>query len=173
MEFSKWLNESTVNDLYNSAVDAFPKTTLRQHAIDPIRITQLSIVPFKGMKTLYFKGLAQNEQRQYNPVILFKGVEYQSAKLPNTIQITADDGLVYNLNKLTTTNEVAVRCDCLDFYYRWNFTDWQDKSLYGRKRAKYESLGVGPPVNPTNSKGICKHLIKLIYAIKDSELLTI
>jgi hypothetical protein len=161
-------NESSINDLYNSAVAAFPKTTLRQHAVDPIKIAELSIVPFKGMKTIYFKGLAQNENRAYNPIILFKTVQYDSQS-PNTIRIVADDGSVYVLDKLSpAANEVAVRCNCADFRWRFNYYDFLDHSLYGRKRAKYEG---NYRINPKEMPGMCKHLMSLTRALTDSGIL--
>ena len=168
MDFSGWLNESSLNDLYNSAVAAFPKTTLRQHAVDPIRIVDLSIIPYKGMKTIYFKGLAQNEGREYNPVILFKAVSYDSQS-PNSIRIVADDGFEYVLGKLSpAANEVAVRCNCPDFYWRFNYYDHLDQSLYGRKRTEY----VGSyRINPKEMPGMCKHLMSLTRALTDSGIL--
>jgi len=160
--------ESTINDLYNSAVAAFPKTTLRQHAVDPIKIAELSIVPFKGMKTIYFKGLAQNENRAYNPIILFKTVQYDSQS-PNAIRIAADDGSAYILDKLSpATNEVAVRCNCADFRWRFNYYDFLDHSLYGKKRTKYEG---NYRINPKEMPGMCKHLMSLTRALTDSGIL--
>lgn len=168
MDFSGWLNESSINDLYNSAVAAFPKTTLRQHAVDPIRITQLSIVPFKGMRTIYFKGLAQNEGREYNPIILFRTVRYDSQS-PNAIRIAADDGLEYVLDKLSpAVNEVHVRCNCPDFYWRFNYYDHLNQSLYGRKRTKYEGKY---RINPKEMPGMCKHLMSLSKALTESGIL--
>lgn len=168
MDFSGWLNESNINDLYTSTVAAFPKTTLRQHAVDPIKIAELSIVPFKGMKTIYFKGLAQNENRVYNPIILFKTVQYDSQS-PNAIHIVADDGSVYILDKLSpATNEVAVRCNCADFRWRFNYYDFLDHSLYGKKRTKYEG---NYRINPKEMPGMCKHLISLTRALTDSGIL--
>ena len=66
------LYESSLSDLYQSAVDAYPKTTLRQHATQPVVITQLHWTPYVGMKTLFVKGIAQNEGKEYSPIILFK-----------------------------------------------------------------------------------------------------
>ncbi len=166
MDFSRWLNESTINDLYSSAVDAFPRTTLRQHAVDPIRIAQLSIVPYKGMKTIYFKGLAQNEERQYDPVIVFKKVKYDS---PNSIKIVADDGLTYQLEQLSPAiNEVNLRCNCKDFYWRFNYYNFLDHSLHGKKRTKYEG---NYPANPKELPGMCKHLMSLVRALTDSGIM--
>lgn len=161
-------NESSINDLYSSSVAAFPKTTLRQHAVDPIKITQLSIVPFKGMRTIYFKGLAQNEGREYNTVILFKAVRYDSQS-PIAIRLAADDGSEYVLDKLSpATNEVNVRCNCPDFYWRFNYYDHLDNSLHGRKRAKYEG---NYRINPKEMPGMCKHLMSLSKALTESGIL--
>ncbi len=168
MDFSGWLNESTVNDLYNSAVGAFPKTAFRQHAVDPIRIVNLSIVPFKGMNTIYFKGLAQNEGREYNPIILFKTVSYDSDS-PSAIRIVADDGEEYVLEQLSpAANNVVVRCNCPDFYWRFNYYDHLDHSLYGKKRAKYEG---NYRINPREMPGMCKHLMSLAKALTESGIL--
>ena len=68
--------ESSLTDLYQSAVEAFPGTTKRQHAIDPITVVNLRWTPFIGMKTLLIRGTAHNEDREYNPLILFKKVAY-------------------------------------------------------------------------------------------------
>jgi hypothetical protein len=170
MNFSEWvIQESTLNDLYQSTVDSFPNTTLRQHAVDPIKITQLSIVPFKGVKTIYFKGLAQNEGREYSPIILFKSVNFYNNQLRNTIEVVADDGETYYLEKLSPEkNNISVRCNCGDFHWRFNYYDHLDHSLYGKKRKKYEG---NYRVNPKELPGLCKHLLKLSQALKDAEIL--
>lgn len=165
MDFIGWLNESTINDLYSFAVDAYPKTTLRQHAVDPIKITQLSIIPYKGMKTIYFKGLAQNEGRQYNPIILFKNVNYNAS---NSIKLIADDGLTYHIRQLSPADDVTLRCDCKDFFWRFNYYNFLDHSLYGKKRTKYEG---SYPANPKELPGMCKHLMSLTRALTDSGIM--
>jgi hypothetical protein len=160
------INESSANELYQSAVDAFPHTTKRQHAIDPIRIVQLNWTPFVGLKTLLVRGTAVNEGRTYKPIVLFKQVEYGTG-----IPLRASDGRDYLLRPLSAeNNDVLLRCDCKDFYWRFNYYDHLDKSLYGRKRSKYESQG-GPPANPLEMPGMCKHLMKMLLALRDAELL--
>jgi hypothetical protein len=171
MDFSGWLNESSLNDLYKSVVDAYPNTEFRQHATDTIRITQLSIIPFKGTKSLFFKGLAQNEGHEYNTIIMFKSVKYHEGVKPNTIKVIADDGKIYYLERLSEDNEVTVRCECQDFYWRGVYANHLDKSLYGRNKKKYESLGIKSPVNPTNAPMLCKHLMKLADALEDAGIL--
>ena len=89
MSFQKYLNETSLNGLYKSTVDAFPNTKMRQHATDPIVIRQLNWIPYVGMKTLFVKGLAQNEGKEYNPTIVFKKVQYNTNE--NYVELKKDD----------------------------------------------------------------------------------
>jgi hypothetical protein len=156
--------ESSAEELYQSSVKAFPNTTMRQHATQPIVIKELRWTPFVGVNTLFIKSIAQNENREYSPCILCKGVDYKG----NQVKITANDGRQYNFNKLSLENtDILVRCNCGDFFWRGNYADHLDGSLYGRKRRKYESNG-GPPANPTNAPMICKHLMKMIKVVNEA-----
>jgi hypothetical protein len=162
-----FLDETTLNDLYNSTIRAFPKTTRRQHAIDPIEILELNWTPYVGLKSLFVKASVRNETRHYNPMLLFKDIRYGSG-----LRLTANDGKTYLLERLSAAkNEILVRCECKDFAFRFNYYDYLDKSLYGRKRKKYESLGIGPPANPLELPGMCKHLIKMAIVLKEIGIL--
>lgn len=164
MSFKVWL-ESSINDLYDSAVEAYPRTEFRQHSVDTVKIVNLSIVPFKGMKTIFFKGLAQNEGREYSTFIVFKEVDYS-----NGIKIVANDGLVYDLKPLSASkNDVFLRCDCADFRWRFRYYNHLDRSLYGHKGKKYE--GGEYPANPKELPGMCKHLLSMAKALRDSGIL--
>ena len=157
--------ETSLGELHDSAVEAFPRTTMRQHATHPIVVTNLRWTPFVGMKTLFIKGLAQNEGKEYNPIILFKRVNYDG----DEVQIIASDDREYHFDKLSVENtDVLVRCNCPDFYWRFNYYDSLDKSLQGRKRVKYESKGIGPPANPLKMPGICKHLMKTVHVLGEA-----
>lgn len=170
MDFKNYLNETSLNNLYNSTVDAFPNTKMRQYATDPIVISHLNWVPFVGMKTLFVKGLAQNEGREYNPTVVFKQVQYNPNE--NHVELNANDGKIYNLKRLSLeNNDVLLRCNCPDFFWRFNYYDYVDKSLYNRKRKKYESSG-GHPANPKEMPGMCKHLIKMIKTLHQSTILS-
>ncbi len=162
--------ESSLEDLYQSAVDAFPHTTMRQHATDTIVITNLRWMPYLGMKTLFIKALAQNEGREYSPIILFKKVNYNS----DEVKIIASDDKEYSFGKLSLENtDVVLRCNCKDFHWRGNYADFLDGSLWGRKRKKYESKGLRPPVNPTNAPMICKHLMKTAHVLREAGIFDI
>lgn len=156
--------ETSLNDLYASAVEAFPNTTKRQYATQPIIIEEIRWMPFVGMKTLFVKAEARNEDRHYNPIILFKNVNYGGTG----VKLRASDGLDYQFGRLSLeSTDVLLRCNCNDFKWRFNYYNWVDKSLYGTKRSKYESLG-GPPANPKHLPGMCKHLMKTTHVLMDA-----
>jgi hypothetical protein len=176
MRFQNWLDlqESNLHDLYASTVQAFPRTTKRQHAIDPVRIVELNWTPFLGVKTLFIKGLAQSGEsgKEYTPMVLFKGVSYHDSKdHQNWIEIVASDGQHYVFERLNDDNEVLVRCDCADFKWRFNYFDWQDDSLYGRVRKKYDATANPGSANPLELPGMCKHLIKMVQALDHAGIL--
>jgi hypothetical protein len=159
--------ESSLKDLYRSAVIAFPTTTKRQHSTDLVVITELQWMPFIGTKTLFTKGLAQSGEsgKEYSPIILFKRVNYDG----DSVRITASDGLEYNFGPLSLENtDVALRCGCKDFYWRFNYYNSLEKSLQGRVRSPYESVSGRPPANPQEMPGMCKHLMKMIKVLQEA-----
>jgi predicted nucleotidyltransferase len=159
------LIETSLRELYDSAVAAFPNTTKRQHATDPIVVTNLRWTPFVGMKTLFIKAIAQSEGKEYNPIVLFKKVNYNG----DQVQITASDMREVSFDKLSLENtDVLLRCNCPDFYWRFNYYNHLDKSLQGPKRKKYEALGIGPPANPQEMPGMCKHLMKTVHVLAEA-----
>lgn len=171
MRFKNWiarLNESSLNDLYQSTVDAFPRTTKRQHAIDPVRIVELAWTPFLGMKTLFIKGTAESGESEYTTLVLFKNVIYNQE---SNVRIVANDGLVYEFQKPSFDDDVLVRCSCPDFRWRFAYYNHLDHSLYGKKPKRYVGLGFAT-ANPLQMEGMCKHLIKTIKALKESGVIT-
>ena len=157
--------ESSLMDLYNSTILGFPNCPLRQYATDTIKITNLRWTPFIGMKTLFIKALAQNEGKEYNPIVLFKKVNYNG----DEVTIIASEGEEVSFDRLSTeTTDVLLRCNCPDFFWRFNYYNHLDKALQGPKRRKYESKGVGPPANPSEMPGMCKHLMKTAKVLKEA-----
>lgn len=157
-------NESSLDDLFTSAIRAFPNTTKRQFAVQPIVIETIRWTPFVGMKTLFVKGHARNEDRHYDTIILFKDVDYTNEQ----VKIKASDGKIYRFAKLSMENtDVLVRCNCQDFKWRFNYYDHLDRSLYGPKRSKYEGIS-GIPANPKQLPGMCKHLMATTKVLNDA-----
>ena len=168
------LLEATIKELYQSTVDAFPTTGKRQHSTNEIVISKLEWVPFIGMKTLRIKGLAQNKgnRHEYNPLIIFKNVVYHSENGYGLVEITDNAGKTYFLEKLgNDQNDVLIRCNCQDFYWRGTHWDKVKKCLSGPDRKKYEAKYNPGSANPTESMMMCKHIIKLSKVLNTSGLL--
>lgn len=159
--------ESSFFDLYANIERGFPQTGHRQHATDTIKIKDMRWLPYRGVKTLYVKGLAQNEGREHSPIVVFKRVNYninENDKM--AVTINASDGGIYTFEKLTLNNtDLILRCSCGDFRYRFAWYNRLDHCLYGRVPPKYESKGIRHPVNPMEISGMCKHCIKLIKVL--------
>jgi hypothetical protein len=166
MDF-KTFCESTYDELYAATVTAFPKTKLRQHATGPVQISEVKFTPFVGVKTLFLRARATNEDREYSPMILFKGVNYvEATRRKGIIRLKISRKESRYIEQLVQTNsEMLVRCDCKDFSYRFRWYDWLDRSLYGHQGRKYEGKG-GPPANPKEMPGMCKHLLKMFETLK-------
>jgi len=165
--------ESTLGELYQSAVDAFPLTTRRQHATDPIQIEHLQVVPFLGVRTLFLKTRAVNEGREYGPLILFKKVQYHDGPGVGILSLRGSDGKDYHFERPTMEwNDALLRCNCKDFYWRFNYYDHLDQSLYGRKRAEYEAKQNPGAANPMHMPGMCKHLMKMMQVLENSGLIS-
>lgn len=163
------IDESSLVQLYDSAVAAFPNTKMRQHATHPIVIQNVDWMPFLGMRTLFTKGLAESNGNVYEPMILFKRVNYHPQ---NGIEIRATDGLTYVFEQLSLGDtDVVLRCNCPDFRYRFAFYDHVDKSLYGRLPKKYVANGNGQPANPEEMPGMCKHLMKFSEVLRESGII--
>jgi len=163
--------ESSLSELYQSAVDAFPNTTKRQHATQPIEINELKWTPFVGMKTLLLRGSAVNEDREYTPIVLFKGVQYRDKKGKGVLEVAASSGGKVFVDKLSLENDVSVRCNCGDFRYRFAYYNHLDRSLYGPKPTKYNASGVRGPINPMQKEGMCKHVMKIIKGLVEEGII--
>lgn len=160
--------ESSLLQLYDSSVKAFPKTKKRQFATDPIKIVKLEWIPFLGVKTLFIKSRAQNESKEYNSIILFKNVNYSKKFKNNFFELNASNGKKYFIEKISPEKDVLLRCNCPDFNWRFKHFNYLDKSLFGRDGKKYEAIFNPGSANPQELPGMCKHIIKLIKVLKES-----
>ena len=189
---------SNYNQLYTSTVDAFPRTRKRQHATGPIQIVRTDFTPYLGTRNLLVRGQARSGTYRnvfYKPMLFFNEVQYvQGEQLPgqpqqrqgaegdmgareaevneqqDTVTIKATTGEEVTLTPINLRdNIVRVRCDCLDFYFRFAPWDFSNDDIYGPKPKPYvRKTNTRPSVNPTRSPGICKHVMKLTQACQDA-----
>lgn len=161
------LSESSLYDLYMSAVEAFPKTSRRQHSTHTVRVEHVDWVPFEGLGTLFVKGLCNNEGSKNECVVVFKKVRYSPGR--GSVGVRTSSGRVVRIEPLSIKeSDVLVRCTCADF--RWRFAHWDgaDGSLFGRRPRKYEASLRPGSSNAEEKPGICKHLMKMAKILSES-----
>lgn len=167
------LEEVTLNDLERDTVFGFPNTKKRQHATDPVQITQMNLTPAKPTGDLICDAVAKSGAKTYDPKILFLEVQYEDEDTQSNVTFTASDGDAYNIVPISLSeSNVKVTCNCLDFYYRFNNTNANKDALYGPLRPPYKTKPGSnrPPANPENVSGICKHLVKLVQSLRQAGL---
>lgn len=164
--------ETSLSNLYRNTIKAFPKTTKRQYSTDTIVVENLEWVPFLGLKTLFIKGLIKNEGKKYNSIMLFKNVIFSESEGKKLIKIKMSTGKEHFVEQIDAEkNDILVRCNCKDFYWRFTHYNKKDKSLYGRDRTAYKAFIRPDTANPMEMAGMCKHLIKMAKIIKEANLL--
>ncbi len=167
---------STYQDLERSTIAAFPRTRRRQHATHPVKIVRTDFTPYLGTNNLLVRGQARSgtyNNVYYKPMLFFNAVEYEEEESNENVTFKASDGNDYNMQPIDLSgNVVRVRCDCLDFYFRFAPWDFSNDDLYGPKPKPYvRKTTTRPPVNPTRSPGVCKHIMKLVLALRDARML--
>jgi len=166
------LDERSYTGLQQSTLRFQPPTKKRQYATDPIRITKIELIPAVPSKILKVEGTAQSGQKTYDPIMQFSDVEYQDEDTNENVTFVASDGEQYHIVPISLMrNNVKVKGNCLDFFYRFATYNFVDGSLYGQKPPPYRrKTTTRPPANLLKIPGLCKHLIKLGQALKQSGL---
>ncbi len=161
--------QSTYVGLERNVLNFIPVTKKRQHAVDPIRIISLETLPFIGTKNLNVSAGAASDGTNYNPVIIFNAVDFDDEDQQDNVTFKAKDGNDYHIKPLDLNQHtVRVRCDCLDFYWRFAAFNAKDKSLIGTAPKPYQRISNRLPANPQQVPGVCKHIIATVKALKHS-----
>jgi len=161
--------QSTYNDLERNVLNFTPVSTKRQNAVDPVRIVSLEMLPFIGTKNLNVEAVASSDGTNYSPKLIFNNVEFEEEDLPDNVTFKAKDGNDYHAKPIDLSRHtLRVRCDCLDFYWRFASFNAKDKSLIGAPPRPYQRVSNRGPVNPQEVPGVCKHLIAAVKALKHS-----
>lgn len=165
------LNETTYSELERNVMSFTPQSKKRQYVVTPVQIAQLTLIPYAQNGALETKALAHGETGHYEPQMVFSEVEYQDEDTPENVTFMAPDGQDYHIIPIDLAkNNVKVRCTCLDF--RWRFAIYNEKggSLYGPGPGVYQKRTQRPPNNPRGVPGLCKHLMKLVIELRNSQV---
>jgi hypothetical protein len=123
---------------------------------DTVSLTKTSYA--KGVKTLQFIGLVNSYHRnnQYKIIIQFSNVNEE------------DNKLGYKKPCLTK-NDVHIRCSCLDYTFRFQFSNKKVNALYGNPKKYKRKTLTRPPVNPDEVPGYCKHIYDFMGWLVDND----
>lgn len=158
---------SSVPDLEDNIERGFPETRKRQHATNEVTINNVQYMPYIGMKMLHVKSTSQSNGNEYRQALQFNGVQFAAQDGPDVATFAASDGEDYHVAPLELSgHNVKVRCNCMDFHYRFANYNAQDKSLVGKPPPLYQRKTNRPPVNPAQVPGMCKHLLKLVEMLR-------
>ena len=165
------LLELSLGNLLQSTQTAFPGTDARQNNVDSVAVKQIDLLPADG--TLIAKGVVRGSKgKEYPVVVEFDDVTYNPEDKGVTFVSNGQEYSIEPLSKTTTNCKVA--CGCLDFKFRFAQYNNAKQALYGDKPDLY-AKAVGSnrgPANPTQSPGMCKHLIDFVDSLEQSGLFT-
>ena len=159
------MDEASIKDLETNIQRGFPNTKARQHAVGPVQVPIVKLTPYAPSQALLAESQARNQGRVYNPEIFFEGVQFEPEETETNITFTGSDNNEHNIagEIPLTGNQIQVRCNCLDFHYRFSRINATNGSLYGKAPPAYQrKTDTRPPVNPMKVPGMCKHLLALV-----------
>jgi hypothetical protein len=172
--FLDWLEEdSTYAQLDTNIRQGFPNTKKRQYATGPVAINRMEYVPYLENGELHVNARAVSSGNQYEPTVAFRNVTFEPQDSAQNTTFRGADNNEYHIQPIPLNgSNVRVRCNCLDFYYR--FASWNagDNSLAGQAPPPYIAKGVRPPANPSKVPGVCKHVIKVVDRLKQARIVT-
>jgi hypothetical protein len=179
-EEAKHQKELLVETTFVALVNAIrsPKnfnTRRRQFSTQALVVNELKITPYVGTKSLLMRSTVKSDSgKTYDTILMFTKINFvediEDLKDPNKIvEFVASDGNDYAVEKIDLSKtDVKVRCNCLD--YRWRFAYYNSKgdTQYGRAPPPYQKKTKLPPVNPNKVQGVCKHVLKSMQSLLES-----
>lgn len=163
------LDEATYAELERNTMQFVPASEKRQWVVNPIQVTKLEITPARESQNLIVKAEVNSNGNLYAPSMMFSEVIYDDADQDDNVSFTGSDKQEHHIEPINLSkNNVKVACNCLDFYWRFAKENHTNGSLNGNPPPPYQSKTERPPVNPSKTPGVCKHLLKLAIQLKDS-----
>lgn len=136
------------------------------------QISNYEIIPSIGDKTLLIKMNITGEHGVYQVLIRFINAQFGDGTQNGFVPVVGVDGITYHVKQFTSAQkQVRVRCNCLDFYYRFSVWNYTKKSLEGDPPPPYVKKTDLPPVNPNKVAGACKHIIKAMAFLRRENII--
>lgn len=165
------LLELSLSNLKNNVKRDFGND--RETSSNRVNVINYDIIPYIAEKTLLVKARIRGEEgKNYQPQIRFTNAKFSEAQQPGFVPIKAVDGTEYYVKTFTSAQTQAkVKCNCLDFYYRFAVWNHTKNSLEGDPPPPYIKKTDSEPQNPNRVPGTCKHLLKLTSFLRTEQIL--
>lgn len=157
------LLETSIDDMENSISLGFPDTKKRQHIVNTVNVSSVKYLPMIGVKTLRVMGTVTSNGSTYSPTILFMRVMFEEESNDTNVTLMSATGDEFNILPIEKDmTNIRVRCNCLDYYYRFAPYNHTDKSHIPPKAKPYvRKTDTYPPANPKKVPGVCKHILRI------------
>lgn len=164
------LLELSLSNLRNNVSRNFGADRIRRS--NRIKVANYQAIPSVGDRSILFKANIVGEEAKYIVSVRFTNVSFSNDPQPDYAEIKAMDGMTYHMKKVTASQTQAkVKCNCLDFYYRFSVWNHSKNSLEGDPPPPYVKKTDMPPVNPNRVPGACKHVIKMIDFLRGEQII--
>jgi hypothetical protein len=109
--------------------------------------------------------------KSYHITMAFYDVDFNTSKstqFPVQLKLPGTGNVVYMEKLKIRTHNVAVRCDCYDYWMTYSYYNEKEKALYGPSFPKYTKVPGSKrgPRNPVKSPGACKHIWQFVTYLK-------
>lgn len=141
----------------------------REYRSNVIQISKIDFIKQQtnGKTSLLVKGTARGSTgMNYTPTIQFNKVNFEEQDTNANVTVDSESGPLHMTSQSLKSSDVLVRCDCMDFYWRFAVWNKKHKSLLGDPPPPYAKTTDRPPVNPDQKPGTCKHLYRLVKQLK-------
>lgn len=164
------LLETTLNQLISQTDSGFD-TDRRLSATDTTSVVNIDLVPQRGKLTAK-ADVRGSQNKMYQVLIQFQTVKYNPPANTDRVTFVAAEQ-TYAISPIDIGNSnVKVRCQCLDFRFRFAMINSADGSLFGNRPPIYRPVpnSVRGAANPSKTPGICKHIKCLMDELESGGL---
>lgn len=154
------LQERDMNTLVRQTRVSFD-TRARHNLTNTVNLSQFTYTQIADDK-IKLTCKATTGGLTYNPQIVFNNVQIVEPGTEGSLDILHTN----NIMPISASDEHQYTCNCLD--YRWTFAYYNNVAgnLLGNPPPPYQAQPGSKPRNPSNTPGLCKHLLKLVEQLQ-------
>jgi hypothetical protein len=158
-----------LSNLRNNVSRNFGKD--RETRSNRIKVANYQVIPSVSDKSLLLKASIIGEDADYKVEVRFTNVRFGNSAENGFVAVQGMDGNEYFVKQMTLSQTQAkVKCNCLDFYYRFAVWNQGKNSLEGDPPAPYIKKTDRAPVNPNKVAGACKHIMRMMTFLRGEGL---